>query len=356
MKKLIFVFALLAIFLFSNFASSDIISVNSGGNTGMVINSDKYIEGFFGCVPTTCVKLGYNCDSWSDRCGKTLNCGGCPIGYTCTGGICTGTGGGTGGGGGGGTGEGTSGIVITPTSINISLSFNSQTNMTQRITQKIYVTNKGATSLSLTVSSSGLERVAFLGVNSITVAPGQTTEILVDFVSPFKQQDITGTIFIGGYIIPVFIHVTSNPLWFDSNIVVLNENYQVSRGATLKTKVELVPMGEKSRLDVTLNYVIKDIAGKIYLTKSETVLVSERVNFNRDFGTGMLPVGNYIIELELVYPGGVAPSSAHFEVIKMSAGNLLGTILFFVILGILIIGILIIILLIRKKRKEKEGE
>jgi len=38
------------------------------------------------CVPTTCASTGKNCDSMSDGCGNTLNCGTCASGETCAGG------------------------------------------------------------------------------------------------------------------------------------------------------------------------------------------------------------------------------------------------------------------------------
>lgn len=75
---------------FTNFfVSADVISVNSGGDNGMIINPDTYIEGFFSCVPKTCSYFGYNCDSWDDGCGNAINCGSCSSGFTCTSGICT---------------------------------------------------------------------------------------------------------------------------------------------------------------------------------------------------------------------------------------------------------------------------
>ena len=84
------------------------------------------------------------------------------------------------------------------------------------------------------------------------------------------------------YPMPIFIiapPLTSNPLWFDSNIVVLNRNYQVSQGNLLKTRVELIPMGEKSRLDVTLNYVIKDTSGKVvFIEISFSIALSENIS------------------------------------------------------------------------------
>ncbi len=357
MKKLI-LFLILAMFYLPN-VGADIISVNSGGSEDIIVNPDTYIEGFFGCVPTTCAKLGYNCGNWNDNCVKILDCGTCGAGFTCSSGTCTAIppegGGGAGGGGGGGGEAVITTITIIPSSINLTLSFNNQTHMSQRITQKIYVTNNGTSSQTLSVSQSGLDNIVILGSTSLTVASGETKELLVDFVAPLEEKDFVGYIKIDGKQVSVFIHVTSNPLWFDSNIAVLNRDYKVSQGNLLKTRVELVPMGEKSRLDVTLNYVIKDVSGKVYLTQSETVLVENRMNFDRNFGTGMLPLGKYIVALDLIYPGGVAPSSAHFEVVKKSAGDIFGMVLFFLVLGILIIAIFIIILLIRRKRKDKQG-
>jgi len=371
MNKLNYIFFVLVFILSLSYASADVISVNSGGNNELVINPETYIDGFFSkiCVPYTCFSLGYNCNSWDDGCGKTLNCGTCSSGYTCSSGVCTGTtpggddGGAGGGGGGGGGSDGglvASSLIVDPNSINLTLSFNDQTKMSQRATQKIYITNNGTTDLTLSVSQTGLDNVIFFENTPIIVSPGQTQTLPIDFVAPLEQKDIIGSIKItnsntGAYKeIPVFLHITSNPLWFDSNIVVLNKDYKISQGSLLKTKVELVPMGEKSRLDVTLNYVIKDMNGKIYLTKSETILVEQRINFERNFDTGMLPLGKYVIYLDLIYPGGVAPSSAHFDIIKKSASDIFGIILFILVIGILFIAIFIIFLLIRKKKKKKE--
>ena len=40
------------------------------------------------CVPSTCANLGYTCDSWSDGCGGTLQCGTCDAEYLCIAGTC----------------------------------------------------------------------------------------------------------------------------------------------------------------------------------------------------------------------------------------------------------------------------
>ena len=95
--------------------------------------------------------------------------------------------------------------------------------------------------------------------------------------------------------------------------------------------------------------------------KSETVLVEEQVNFKRNFETGSLPLGKYIIGLELIYPNGVAPSSAHFEVNTARQNTLFGKLVFFIINLILIILVLLVIMIIlrilkqlRENRKQDE--
>ena len=47
MKIKIFSILLFSVFVFSTLVSADVISVNSGGDTGLIINPDQYIEGFF---------------------------------------------------------------------------------------------------------------------------------------------------------------------------------------------------------------------------------------------------------------------------------------------------------------------
>lgn len=40
------------------------------------------------CTPATCSSLGYNCGTWSDGCGGTLNCGSCSGSQICASGTC----------------------------------------------------------------------------------------------------------------------------------------------------------------------------------------------------------------------------------------------------------------------------
>ncbi len=350
MKK---IFLLLFIFLIVPFASADVISVNSGGSEEIVIGPDTYIEGFFGCVSTTCAKLGYTCGSWSDGCAKILDCSSCSSGYTCTSGTCVAdavTPPGPGGGDGPSGGD-VCNIIVDPSEINIDLKV--ETNEIQIVN----VTNTGSTTIEITpIQYQNLDEYTIVfNPTNFSLGPGETKKLEVRFVALNNTGNFVGRIKIGCAEVSSALNVKTLILWFDSNIVVLNRDYQVAQGNDLRTRVTLIPMGDEERLDVLLNYVIKDYQGKVFLTQSESVLVEKKMNFRKNFGTGSLPLNRYIVGLELVYPGGVAPSSAHFEIVETTATNFLGTLIFILILFILLITILIIILIIRRKRKQEQG-
>ncbi len=326
---------------------ADVISLNPGGSDEFAVTTDRYIEGFFFgdeeivCVPDTCAGLGYNCGSWSDGCGGTLNCGTCASGYTCTAGTCVAVTPGNGA-------VPSANIALNPTEFNIYMEINTN------VERVIKVTNLGTSTITISVTQQNLDNKIILGDTSLTILAGQTVELDVIFVAPGEPGIYTGRIIIGGKVVLVTLNVKTKRLLFDSNIVVLNEDYKVRQGEKLKTLVTLIPMGDPARLDITLNFVIKDYANRVYLTKSETLLIEEQLQLRRNFDTGTLPIGDYVVGLELVYPGGVAPSSAHFIVVERAISTILGRIILFLIILILIIIIIIIIVLIIRKIQERK--
>lgn len=342
---LIIFFSLWMVFLvgFVNFVSADVMSVNSGGSEGIVVNPDNYIEGFFSGMfelpAPVCgngvIEEGEGCDD-----GNTVSGDGCSS--TCQ------IEAGPGPGGPGSEGEVTipaNQFLVSPQEINLNLATN--TNREQLIVIRSNVNY----TLNITLGQSNLDNMLILTQTQIILEPGEIKEVRAIFVALNQTGIFTGKVFVGGHAIPVTLNVKTKLLLFDSNIIVLNKDYLVQQGDKLRTSVTLIPMGEPERLDVTLNYIIKDYEGNLYLTRSETVFVEEQVNFKRNFDTGILPLGEYIVGLELVYPNGVAPSSAHFEIIERGPTTLFGKIVFFILNIILILLILLIVVTISRLAK-----
>lgn len=306
-KKLIFVLLILGIIL--PIISSDVLSINSGGGDNIIVNPNFYLDGFFsGDSDVSTPDEEDEDDQGEDEDG-----------------------------GGGGGGESVSQITVTPNNVTLNLAVNTNKDQT------FIVNNTGDTTFTVVVSQNNLDRNIIISEISFILEPGETKNLVITFVALNQTGIFAGTLNIGGKTILINLNVKSKLLLFDSNIVVLNEDYIVVRGRKLKTSVTLIPMGDKERLDVVLNYVIKDFEGRDYLTRSETVLVEEEINFERKFDTGILPLGQYVVGLELVYPNGVAPSSAQFEVTGRKQSTFFGKIVLFLISAILIVLILMII-------------
>lgn len=343
--------------LFFNFlpsVSSDLISINAGGSNEIVITPGANIEGFFlgnflicgdGVIDTD---FGEGCDDGNavsgDGCSST-----CSVETTIPPG---------GGGGGGGGGVVTQDISVSPDRFEVTLAVN-----TISPGNILRVTNNGGSQATIALTQSHLnDRViisgpglndTILGSVFLTIPAGSTVNLNLEFRALDETGIFTGIIHVGNRPVLVSISVKTKLLLFDSNIVVLNDDYKVARGDDLLTRVTLVPLGDSERLDVTLDYVIRDYLGNNYLTKKETLLVDRRVQFDRNFDTGSLPVGKYIVGLQLTYPGGVAPSAAYFEVVKR-APITFGTIVLWLIMLISIILIAIIIILLHRRRKKEE--
>ena len=245
-------------------------------------------------------------------------------------------------------------IVVTP-SWNASVGINIGVGTTRDET--INVTNIGTETVTATLTHTFGDHLQVLrGEDTLAIAPGETKIFNIRFIAGNEAGTVAGIITISGKNILTSLDISTLLLLFDSNIVVLNENYIVQQGEKLNTLVTLIPMGDPSRLDVTLSFRIMDYSNRIYLTKSETLLITDYMQVKRDFDTGMLPEGNYIVALELIYPGGVAPSSAHFIVVEREIPKIFGKILLFLIILFLLIVIATIIFLIVKKIREEEQE
>ena len=297
---------------------ADVISLNAGGGTEVVVTPDKYIEGFFSGIPGAAATAPTPTPS--------------P-------------------GGGGAGGEVTPiNISVTPTEFNINLAIDTTTQRT------VLVKNLGTSTLTIVVSQQDLGNHVIFEDKTLTIEAGETAELDVVFVALSEPGVFTGKIIIGGYEVLVALNVKTKLLLFDSNIVVLNPDLTVTQGGDLKTLVTLIPLGDPERLDVTLNFAVKDYRNKVYLTKSETLLVDKLTELKRNFDTGLLSPGEYVISLELVYPNGVAPSSAHFRVVEREAIGIFGKIILWLIIMILVVSILIIIILIWRRRKKKKEE
>ncbi|MAG61663.1 hypothetical protein CMI43_02525, partial [Candidatus Pacearchaeota archaeon] len=210
-----------------------------------------------------------------------------------------------------------------------------------------------------TVSIVILDDGGFLSMDLSTLSfrldPGQKNTVKLKLIAPEVPGTYSAKIYVNGELVLIKYDVSSKELLFDAGIVVSEDLKLLNRGDNLESQVTLIPMGENPRLDVTTNYAIKNFDGRTFLSEGKTFLIEGEKTFKKNFVTGNLPPGKYIVSLELIYPNGVAVSSSHFEIkgrgfeIKIDSSNYL---MVFLVLGIFIL-IGFIISEIRRYKKVK---
>jgi len=108
---------------------------------------------------------------------------------------------------------------------------------------------------------------------------------------------------------------------FDIFITIPQSYEKVEPGAELLTNVKLINLGSGGRVDVMMNYEIKDTSEKTLLTKKETVAVETQANFVRTFDIPAdAELGKYKVYVKLIYAdGNEAIAEASFEIVKASS-------------------------------------
>lgn len=225
--------------------------------------------------------------------------------------------GGSGGGGGGGGGSGGGGFagaasfVVDPEELTLFIVASSSEE------KKVIVANTGRAPLVLNVSVSGIQDLIDGLPSSVSLAVGESREI------PFTIKAPEGGIY-GGRIsfsageerkdLIILLNVRSANALFDVSLTI-PESFKVLRiGRMLKTYISMLQVGPAENTDVTVTYLIKDFDGNTLLTETETFRVFRSKGYVKDFATQNLPVGDYLVGIEVVYPQGFATSSAYFSV------------------------------------------
>jgi hypothetical protein len=184
---------------------------------------------------------------------------------------------------------------------------------------------------------------------------------VVEFLlySPEKSGVYVGKVLFNGNEVLVTLNVNSKELLFDARITIPDSFKIIDKGDKLESQIILIPMADDSRVDVTLEYEIKDFDGQTHLKESETMLIDQQRNFRKTFDTRDLESGKYILALSLVYNNGVATSSDYFEISKNSFGiqgfnikeiSSLSILNIVIVAGIVILISTISIVMIRYKR------
>ena len=232
-------------------------------------------------------------------------------------------GGGSGGGGGGGgalpiTEEPAevSAIDVSPGRIKASLKPG------ERQGASIRIRNLLQEPVSVNLDSSMNEYI-FIFDTSFTLGPGQarTVQLLLDIDKDVVPNAYVGEItVIGGPTvkqIPVIIEVESEESLFDVNVEVLEKYKEVLPGEDVFAQIQVFNLKEGGRIDIDVEYTIRDVQGMITLGERETLAIDTQVEFVRDIRLPRdIAPGAYVFAVKIVRAGTTSVSTDVFEVKK----------------------------------------
>ena len=260
--------------------------------------------------------------------------------------------GGSGGGGGGGTSviiSQISELKIIPDSFGLPATVGINTSA------KLSIENIGNEIFDIKLSTTNLNEIVFFEEPEFSLSSGETKILNFKIIPPNEPGIYTGKIIVMSGSkrneVPFALNVNSEFSLFDVSIDLSNKI--ISEGKNLIGQITLIQAGLQEEQDVTIEYVIKDFEGNIYSSISETLAVFREKTFEYEFDTSNLPVGNYLVGIEVIYSGGVATASHQFKIVNKESGFIFGSI--FLIILIIAIFILIILIIIAKNYKQNRN-
>jgi hypothetical protein len=115
----------------------------------------------------------------------------------------------------------------------------------------------------------------------------------------------------------------------------------------------LSQIGPQETVDVTAHYVIKDFLGNVYAEENETFSVVVTKEYLKEFDVRALATGDYVLGLELVYPGAFATSSTQFSVVPPAIEPTMYIVA--VLAGLLLVSGIIVGYVLIKRRKMRNS-
>ncbi len=302
-KHLFFsILSFLIILLLSNFFINSLIDNLNNKSISAHASSEAsvglIIEGDTSCGDAIC-NGAETCTTCSTDCG------------VCASAAAASSGGGGGGGGGGGASVAVPSFKTSKSNTNIRIvSGTSESN-------EIIVENTGTIPITLIVSSLGISEYIIFDKSNIILAPGESKSLIFTVNAP-EPGVYAGKILLTYQGVTqetlVLLNVISEGVLFDATVTI-PDLYRVLRaGQRLPVLIELTEVGDGLGVDVTMNYIIKDFSDSTHYTESETFYVQGTKSYSKRFSTKGLKPGDYVLGVELVYPGGFATSSAHFKI------------------------------------------
>jgi hypothetical protein len=140
-----------------------------------------------------------------------------------------------------------------------------------------------------------------------------------------------------GKVIIIDRNVSQPEYLFDASVFILDK--QITWGESVIAQVDLEEVRASQPVEVKVHYEIRNSYGSLYLEEEEGFEVENEKRYVKEFSSESLIPGDYILGLEVHYPGAFAVSSTQFSVVSESERDFLFVLkIVFVVLAVFVIG------------------
>ncbi len=230
--------------------------------------------------------------------------------------------------------------------------------------KSIKVSNTGKTKLNITGKIQYVDQLSFFKEGGTEykfgLNPDQTKEVDVNF---FAKKDQEAGVYPGKIVftgdgvertVLVVVEIESEKPLFDVKVETLPEYRMVYPGDKVMAQLTIYNLGRIGRVDVNVEYGIKDLNGKIITSGNETMAVETQLSVVKTLNTpSTLKPDNYVYFGKVSYKDVVGTGSDMFQVLERTKFVLPVNYLVLILLAFLIL-LLILIIYTLKKRKPKQ--
>lgn len=186
------------------------------------------------------------------------------------------------------------------------------------------LTNKGAKQIILDLNLQNASYFVDLETTHLTLQPGESKNISLTFFANESEAPALhiGSLQISGSgvdeIIILALEIQSANALLDVGLEIPSRFLEISYGQDAVALVHLYNLGETGKVDVELEYIIKNIEDAVVLTQQEVVAVETQTSFVKNFVLPSgLPTGKYVIYVRATYSGKVASASSWFKLVSL---------------------------------------
>lgn len=231
----------------------------------------------------------------------------------------------------------------------------------ETVSRELTVKNDHSFDLNFSVEVQGVKSLIKLNETLFGIGPNKDYTLNIDFLCP---ETVEPNVYFGKLIIKtgsvekevnLVIEVESKSALFDVEIIFPKQFEEVRPGDEITFVTKLINLGEIKRVDVVLNYVLKDFNGKDFVFETDSFAVETQASHPKTLTIPEnLPAGDYLIYVRLDYKGSTASASHQFKVKPLFYIDLGPLEITLIILIIIVMVLLIVFYFKSKKRLNKE--